>query len=317
MNILYTLDNNFFPQLLVSLDSLIKNTTCKLNVYVICDEISNENTSKLSILNNNRINIQIKEAPQISEKLIPDRKSSSQFYRLYLTDIFTPMEKIDRLIYLDCDTLITSEEFETLAVINLQGNVIGATIDPWSKKYKRMFNMPITNNMFNSGVIVVDLKLWRIKKITERLSSLIEHRKHFIQGDQGLLNELFKGSFFTLDPKFNVITSYYEFSYAELMNFRRPTSYYSEKDIRNALQYPSVIHFISTFSHNRPWFEESKHPYNNQWRLTYKKFFGKSPHLKKIDGFRYFDFIPRKLAIYILGILQCEVRPILLSFKRK
>lgn len=214
MNILYTLDNNFFPQLLVSLDSLIKKTTFKLNIYVICDEISNENTSKLSTLNDNRINIQIKKAPQISKKLIPDRNSSSQFYRLYLTDIFTPMEKIDRLIYLDCDTLITSEEFEKLSVINLQGNIIGATIDPWSKRYKKMFNIPITKNMFNSGVIVVDLELWRSKKITEKLSSLINHRKHFIQGDQGLLNELFKGSFFALNPKFNVITSYYEFSRA-------------------------------------------------------------------------------------------------------
>ncbi|MDN7145082.1 glycosyltransferase family 8 protein [Liquorilactobacillus mali] len=324
MNVLYTLDRGFEPQLIVSLNTIIKNTINQLNVFIIYDEISNKSRENLRALGNNRICITFLEAPEISKKLIPDRGNKSQYYRLFISDIFKDYLEVKRVIYIDCDTFINSTDIEELNDIDLQNHPIGAVIDPWGSLYKELFNLQKTDMMFNDGFFVIDLEKWRMNKLDEKMNLLIKSREHFVQADQGLLNELVKGDFKILDPRFNVVTTYFEFSYNDLKIYRKPNNFYSENEILSAIKNPVIIHFTSTFLENRPWQENAGHPYQEMWMnelekkgFNFEKVVRKSFKKENKILQAIYNTLPHFLAIRILGILQAYVRPLILKIKTR
>lgn len=312
MNILYTLNNNFFPQMLVSLESLIKYSRNKLTVYIICDEINSKNKFILKSLNSKRIKIILLGSPVLPKKLIKaaDRGSISQFYRLFLDEIFQNID-VHRILYLDCDTFIINSNIEDLFSTDLGKNLLGATMDPWNKKYKFIFKLNPGDNMLNDGILLIDLDAWHKKNIEKVISNIIMNRKHFFQADQGILNEALHGHFKVIDPKFNVISSYYMLDYNDLMQFRKPINFYSKCEIRNAISHPTIIHFTSSLVTVRPWYSDSNHPYSNVWKKVFYRnhlniSLENSPTtlLKKL-----YKYIPSKNKGFILGILQCYIRP--------
>ncbi|KRL02604.1 glycosyltransferase family 8 protein [Liquorilactobacillus capillatus] len=320
MNVLYTLNSGFEAQLIVSVLSLIRHTTINLNIFIVFDNINKETKEWLENLENNRIKIKILKSPKISERLIPDRGSKCQYYRLYVTEIFADLPNIKRVLYLDCDTLITNNDVEKMFYADMNGYALAGTIDPWGPAYKSLFKLKRDSNMFNDGVLLIDINCWKKKNYDKKIEKIIMNKKSFIQADQGILNELAQGNFKILEPKFNVITSYFELKYKELLCYRKPIGFYSQTDINKAIDNPSIIHFTSTFLNNRPWVKESIHPYKEEW-LEYLKdeniyvkinvnMSNKKNFLKVI-----FQKMPRKIAIIIFGCLQAYVRPLILKIK--
>ena len=59
-----TLDTNFFPELVVSLNSLIHYSKQKLNIYIICDDITREMKEKLLKLRSITISIFFYQRPK-------------------------------------------------------------------------------------------------------------------------------------------------------------------------------------------------------------------------------------------------------------
>lgn len=318
MNVLYTLDKGFVPQLFVSLKTLINNTFKMINIYIICDGISNEDKNKLMFFDDDRVSILFLKAPHIPNKLIPDRGSRSQFYRLSITEIFKSID-IDRILYLDADTMVMSRNIEDMYSSNLDGHVLGATTDPWAKSYRDLLNIDSDAKMFNSGIMLIDVNLWNKYNLDEEVKKIVASRKDFIQGDQGVLNELFNGRYEELNPQFNVISSYFELKYEDLIRFRKPIAFYSKKSIEDAVRKPVIIHYTSTFMQNRPWNLKSEHKYRDKWLEEYQNTCGKKYVLRKgkvgISMYIY-KFLPHNLAINILGFLQANIRPLLYRMKR-
>ncbi|MFT8749370.1 glycosyltransferase family 8 protein [Liquorilactobacillus nagelii] len=319
LNVLYTLDNGFKVQLMVSLNSLIKKTKTELNIFIIFDGMNGDDYKNLKKRENNRVKITFLDAPKISNKLIPDRGAKSQFYRLYIPEIFSDYPEIERVLYIDSDSLIESSEIENIFELDMNSFAIAAAIDPWSAFYKSLFNLEKSTNMFNDGVFLINIKYWKDNKCSDKLEKLIETRNHFIQADQGLLNELIHGAFRILDPKYNVISSYFEMNYKELLCYRKPVKFYSKNQIQNAVKNPCIVHFTSTFLDNRPWQNGSEHPLKKIWieeaklcgvEIKKEKFGGKKPVLKKI-----FHVFPRNVSVFLFGLLQAYIRPIFLKIK--
>lgn len=319
LNVLYTLDNGFKTQLVVSLNSLIKNTKKELNIFIIFDNLDEETRKYFVDLKNDRVKIEFLSAPKISSRLIPDRGAKSQFYRLYIPEIFNNYPEIERVLYIDSDTLIEGSEIENIFELNMDDFAVAAAIDPWGVFYKALFNLKKDINMFNDGVFLIDIKNWKSNKCSDKLEKLIGTREHFIQADQGLLNELIHGEFKILDPKYNVISSYFEMNYEELLRYRKPVKFYPKKQIQSAVKNPVIVHFTSTFLGNRPWQDGSEHPLKKIWieeaklycvEIKKEKLSGKKQTLKKI-----FHIFPRNVSVLLFGLLQAYIRPIFLKIK--
>lgn len=314
MDILYSLDKGFCKQLIVSVYSVIKNTKKSLRIFIVSDGLPMKYKKVLKkISSDKRINIIYLDAPIVPAKLIPDRGGISQYYRMFIGEIFNDIN-IKRVIYLDADTLIVNDKIELLEDIDLKGKILGGCLDPWGRLYRKPLGLRKGAKIFNSGVLVIDVLKWKLNHIDCYISQDIEKHKKFRQGDQGILNRVFENNFFVLQPNFNSIDIYFSMSYEELLLYRKPISFYKEKEVEKARRNPVIVHFTSSYIQNRPWVKGSKNPFSKQWISCYDSVMGEKIVLsppKKVFLTMINDFLPPKISRKILSFLQSVVRPII------
>jgi len=243
-----------------------------------------------------------------------DRGSLSQYARLFVSSILP--NNLSRVLYLDCDTII-NKSIKELWNIELGGKTIAAMMDAFSKHYRPNIGLQKNDIMFNSGVMLIDLNKWKQKKIEKQLLNFIAEKQGKVQqGDQGALNAILSKDTFCLEPKFNSVTIFYDFSYREMLIYRKPVNFYSEKVISEAIEDPAIIHFTTSFLSLRPWVMNCTHKYVDVW-LKYKALSPwKDKPLWSDTRSRWFKFLvrlytllPSSLAIRIAGILQAYGRP--------
>ena len=328
-HIVYATDDNFAEILGVSLVSLYENSkdVDDIIVYVLDSGISDENIEKLKSLPQKygRSDLSFIKATDISKELSMsvnlDRGSLSQYARLFVSSVL-PAE-LDRVLYLDCDIII-NKSISELWNLGIKGKTIAALKDAFSKQYRKNIDLDPDDIMFNSGVMLIDLDKWRRENVESKLLEFIRKKNGKIQqGDQGALNAILSKETFCLEPRFNSVTIFYDFSYEEMMVYRKPVDFYPREEIELAVREPSIIHYTTSFLSKRPWYEGCEHRYVAEW-FKYKDISPWSDKPlwteKKKNGIKglYVSLcnkMPRKLMIGFSGILQAYGRPLVYKFK--
>ena len=326
-HIVYASDNKFAEILGVSLLSLFENSRDMkiIHVYILDSGIDETNKKRIEwICGKYKRNkpLWIKARDIIKELKIDvsvDRGSLAQYARLFISRDLP--ENISRVLYLDCDTLITKSIYE-LWNLDLHGKTIAALEDAFSPLYRKNINLKKKDLMFNSGVMLIDLDRWKQFHIEKKLLNIILEKDGMIQqGDQGALNAVLSDDVYCFIPKFNSVTIFFDFTYEEMLIYRKPHNFYSKDVVLDAVTDPSIIHFTTSFLSRRPWVEGCNHKYCDLW-LSYKE---KSPwknkELCKYNksiwvklGIVMFHIFPRKFSIFLAGILQAYGRPIFNGF---
>lgn len=322
-NIIYASDDKFASIMGVSICSLLENNKSakKVNLTILNTDISTENISKLNELVKNYKNVSLRwvKAVDIEKKLnlkvVQDRGSVSQYARLFLSSIFD--ENFSRVLYLDCDTLINGSLYDFWN-INLHGKIIGALKDAFSKYYRRNIELAENDIMFNSGVMLINLQLWREKNIEKKLLNFIKRHKGIIQqGDQGALNAILSKEVYVINPKYNFLSIFTDYTYKQMVIYRHPVNFYSEYEIEIASSNPIIIHFTSSIFTNRPWEENCKNKYLKKW-LEYKSItpWRDQPLQKDKRGLikrsikLIYNILPTNIALLIASLFQAYLRPI-------
>lgn len=105
---------------------------------------------------------------------------------------------------------------------DLQGKIIGTFMDAFSKYYRVNYDFESDDIMFNSGEMLIDLEQWRRDEGEEKLLKFIASRKDRIQqGDQGALKSVLSHDIYCFDMRFNSITIFYDFTYKEILIYRK------------------------------------------------------------------------------------------------
>jgi len=250
-----------------------------------------------------------------------DRGSLSQYARLFVSSALP--EEVKRVLYLDCDIIINRSLVE-LWNIDMHGKTIAALKDAFSKWYRMNIDLEPKDIMFNSGVMLIDLKRWKEQKVEARLLQFIHGKKGRIQqGDQGALNAVLSHDTYCFEPRFNSVTIYYDFSYKEILTYRKPPEFYSERQIKEAVENPVIIHFTTSFLSRRPWVEGCQHKYVSEWK-RYKAMGSwkdeplwedNRPKWKKIE-IKIYRWLPVWLSIRVAGVMQAYGRPIKFRIKK-
>ena len=329
LHVVYASDDKFAEILGVSLTSLYENNKNmeQIHVYVLDSKISEENKKKLESVGTayNRSSIHWIPAKDISEELhmdvAVDRGSLSQYARLFVSSVL-PAD-LERVLYLDCDIII-NQSLDELWNLDMHGKTIAALKDAFSKWYRTNINLKPTDIMFNSGVMLIDLKRWKEQEVEKRLLKFIASKNGKIQqGDQGALNAVLSHDTYCFEPRFNSVTIYYDFSYKEMMIYRKPPEFYTEEQVKEATENPVIIHFTTSFLSRRPWIEGCQHRYVGEW-IKYKDMspWKDSPlwDYKKATGVKGISVklagkLPRKLMISVAGIAQAYGRPVINRIK--
>lgn len=328
-HIVYASDDKFAEILGVSLASLYENSNDMddIVVHVLDSGIKDDNKDKLLSISRRyeRADIKFIPAKDISKKLemkvATDRGSLSQYARLFVSSDLP--ENLGRVLYLDCDIII-KQSIRELWNVDLHGKTIGALMDAFSKYYRANIDLEENDIMFNSGVMLIDLDKWRQDKVEGKLLSFISRKNGWIQqGDQGALNAVLSKDTFCFEPRFNSVTIFYDFTYKEMMIYRRPPEFYTEEKIRKAVEKPALIHFTTSFKSIRPWVKGCKHRYVDEW-MKYKSLSpwedsklweDDRPQWKRI-GLRIYNGMPNWIAVRLASLMQVYGRPLRNRFRR-
>ena len=196
------------------------------------------------------------------EKLVRQGVCPYTSYAAYAR-VFIPavLEDVDRVLYLDCDTLVDGSLDELFAT-DLQGKPFALGYDCVFHHYKRYIHQPSKLPYYNSGVMLIDLKAWRSYRCTERiLTELEQPRGPNPLGDQDIIVRVFPQETRPIDPKWNFLSQFFMLSYKGLRRIVGEDEglLFSADAYGEARQHPMIYHF-SGQTLGRPWFTSSRHP---------------------------------------------------------
>lgn len=329
MNIVYASDNNFAEILGISMISLFENNKecSEITVYILDDGIDKVNKEKLDFIGEKYgRKIFFEKIPNLHELAgveihTNSRWSLSTFSRLFLEKILP--ENFQKVLYLDCDILI-NDSLEDMYNTELGEYYCGSVWDCISDGHKANVGLSSSDNYINAGMMLISLDNWRRNNLCDKFIEFINsYGGDTPYVDQGVINGTISKHIKILDLRYNCYTAVFDFTYGDLIKYRKPSEYYSESEFENAKNAPAIVHFTTSFLSLRPWVEGCKHPYAGEW-LKYKAM---SPWAdvplrkdnrsgKKKLAVKIYKALPNGLAVDIAGILHAWVVP-MLKGKRK
>lgn len=324
MNVMYAADENFVEILGVSMMSLMEcnKRMEQIHFFIVPDGISIENISKLrSIVEKYHREITFLEKPDVGKKTgvtkNSGRWSDSAYSRLFMEELFIPYPEIKKILYLDCDILVVSS-LQELWETDIDDFPGAACMECMGNLHKKALGLEKTDPYFNSGVLLLNMERWRMEKAGDAFDAFIrEYGGKTEYADQGIINGAVGKQLKVLEPRYNLTTLAYDFSWEEMQIFRKPEFGYSREEWRKAVENPALIHFTTSFLSLRPWQEGSMHPYAGKWKEYHDRSPWKDVPLRNYSGRKRKEFvsriyhsIPGKLPIRIAGFLHSYVKPL-------
>ena len=265
LNVLYTCDENYAAYAGISMFSLFENNTDidRIRVYLVAEGLKEESLSRLrEQAKKFDRELVIVDPTQMIETVknlnIPTyRGSNSANFRMFFNTFID--SDVDKLLYLDCDTLVVSS-LAPLLSLDMNGKAGAVVRDSLTSSYKTLIGLDFDEDYFNSGVILIDTKVWCEKDITGKLLSHARNvRSRYCNPDQDLLNIALRDDKYILPPEYNFQPSHRAFSDKTYFSAYRHTSYYSSEQLEHARKNPVILHtyrFIGDF----PWHKGNVHP---------------------------------------------------------
>lgn len=327
MDILYTCDNNYVWIMGISVISLFENNKHieDLTVYLLGENISDDNKNYLGdIAWQYSRKIEIINVPKldIAPSIVSERWPLSAYIRLFSGQLLPG--KLKRILYLDCDTVITGD-IEPLGNIQFNGKLVLGVKDCISGLYKKNIGLDVDSPYINAGVLIIDLDALRKIKINVKIEDYMSRYVQLINyADQDILNGVFNGEIGEINPKYNVMTINAVHSYSEIIKLRKPVNFYAEKVLKIAVSNPIIIHYTTNMLVVRPWYSNTNHPF----ACEFDKYMQISPWknkklVKMVFNSReskvisVLNKLPHNFATSVLGIIHSELRPRYIRLKAK
>ena len=270
LNVVFSSDDNYAPHLGAAIYSLIccNSGFEHIMVYIIDNEIREENRKKLSAIVNIASNAEIIWIPfeKYREKLklnLMWNISISSYARLFIAEMVP--ESVKRIIYLDCD-MIVCQSLKELWDTDLNGKTIGVVQDTVGCRAKEQLSLSMNERYFNAGLLLIDLDAWRKHGIGAKCLHFLEaYNGQVYHHDQGVLNGVLCNEKCILTMKYNTITIHYFFNLRQIRKYYNETAeFYSLEEIENAKSEPVIIHFTPSFT-SRPWTKGCRHPLKQRY----------------------------------------------------
>lgn len=197
--------------------------------------------------------------------------SRAAYARLFLPEL---LPNLDRVIWLDTDVLVL-EDLSALWRVDLNGALVAAVPDDFIDPLEIAATNSRRGEYFNSGVMVLNLALWRAENLMPRITALMSS-PHLICEDQSVLNTICADRVQIIDHKWNFHASRF--------------LQYPAHHRRIA---PAILHYCGS---KKPWIEQMA--FGNfylQWlprdtRAKQRSAFGQRFDLRRIERMRRYIF---------------------------
>lgn len=236
-------DNSYMDKLETTIKSICAHNK-NIKFYILNEDLPIEwfqlMTKRLSYFNSEIVNIKV-SGEDFKNFRCPSSHINYQAYFRYLIPKYV---KEDRVLYLDCDMIVT-DSLDELFNTDLKGFPVGAVAD-----------LPASSDQFNSGLLLINNKYWRDNDIFNKLMVLTVDLHESVYGDQGVLNVLFKDLWYKLPLTYNL-----QVGSDVQERLKGNLGWY---DLFNGI--PRVIHYTYIY---KPWLMDNLTRFKEAWWFYY------------------------------------------------
>lgn len=184
MIVVYCATKNYISKAIPSIRSLLINNPEVTDVYLITDKPSREDGKIKNIVTDG-----LQYFPQSG----PNRNSRWTYMSLIRLALHRILPDIDRVLYLDCDTIVI-DNISALDNLDLHGKLIAGVREPAKSK---------NGHYINAGVLLMDLKRLReTGKGDELIEDINTHKYDF--PDQDCINHVLRADIAELPVSYNM-----------------------------------------------------------------------------------------------------------------
>ena len=267
MNLFYTVDDNFVPQLGTGIVSVGENNRHAehIHFYVGSLNISPLHQQQLTQLAEGYgRQISFIEIGNLREQIGFDFLTTgwnNVIIARLLVDRLLPAE-VKRVLYLDSDTIVRGDLLP-LWETDLGDATLGAIIEATMSAKRREALGLGTNPYINSGVLLIDLERWRDRNAGRRILDFFRsHDGNLFAPDQDAINGGLAGEICVLSPKYNYYTMCWYYPHRLLTKLAQPAQYVSKEVFDDAAANPVIIHYLGEI---RPWRKGNGHKFNEDY----------------------------------------------------
>ena len=289
MNIVYTSDDKFSPQIATGIASVIENNMEEdIVFYVISKGITDRNKKIIKkFVESYGKKIEFVEIIDIKDLCGTDIDTGSWndivLARLFLDRLLG--NDVKKVLYLDGDTIVRGP-LKELYNMDMKDAIIGAAIEPTTPaERKQVLAIEKNGNYYNAGVLLIDLEKWSESNTGKRIMDYFnEHNGHLFANDQDAINGCLKDEIIPISIGYNYCNTYNFYPYKAVRKMVGREDFYSKEEYTKIISNPTVVHFLGE---ERPWRHGSRHRFGEDFFLYYKKTpYGKSRE-KKYDIIEY------------------------------
>lgn len=310
IHILLAITDSYVAYCAVTLVSIFENNkNSHFCIHIICADLKDSNKGKLErIFEYYKQELDLiqpdmtKFQPIMDVKdLIPNKYHVSTYYRLFAAEWLA--KDIDRIIYLDCDLIVTGD-LKSLWEEHLDDDTVLCATHDFVRinDYHRLQINPLHHIYFNAGVLLINLIYWRSHSMEQSCVDYIcTYPERILLADQEALNAVLSGKVKYIHPKYNTMSFY--FAKEEYLSV---CTWFSDIEaIREAIKAPVIVHFAG----DKPWFKGDYLPYRDEWMKYLAMTEWKGMRIGYKGGWkgRYKQFI-KKATCHFLGKLGNTLR---------
>jgi len=266
-NIAYAPDDKYINQTIVSMVSAIENNKeHEIEFIIAFSKLSDENINKLKSIQNCKL--RLLEVDEAIFKSLPLAHwiTVQTWFRIKLPD-FCP--DLDRILYLDCDTLILGD-LQELFLTNIENKYLAGVKDVWNVN-KHIKRLSMKSNVYiNAGMLLYNAKYCREEKFFDKIIDFVSHNPKIIDySDQDGINKIADGNIIIVHPKFDFMDTWWRGGYYEHEG-------QEEIDYLEAKENPVIAHLTGL----KPAFKGCGNKFKDKW-WEYAKLTAVYPELKE------------------------------------
>jgi len=251
-NIAYAPDDKYINQTVVSMVSVVENNKGhEIEFIIIYSVLSNESFFKLKSVKNCKLRLLKVDEDMFSSLPLSHWVTVQAWFRIKLPDL---CPDLDRILYLDCDTLILgdlAELFET----DLNGKYLAGVKDVWGvAQYVKRLGMK-SDVYVNSGMLLLNAEYCRQEKFFDKIVDFAQKNKRVIEFcDQDSINKVVEENKVVLHPKFNFMDTWWKGGYYELWGKE-------EEEYLEAKENPVIAHLTGL----KPAYKGCGNKFRDKW----------------------------------------------------
>lgn len=255
ISIAYAPDDNYVNQTVVSMKSALEHNE-QVEFIIMYSKLSAESMQKLGAVGGSLRLIKMDES-QFADLTLSKWVTVQAWFRIKLPDL---CKDLDKVLYLDCDTLIRGN-LDELFSLDLTDKYLAGVKDVWGvSKYVKRLGMK-SGVYVNSGMLLFNCNYCRKEHFFDKVIEFAKNNAKIIEFcDQDSINKVVDEYKLVISPKYNLMDTWWRGGYYEFEGEE-------ETEYLQAKENPIIAHLTGL----KPAFKGCGNKFKDEWWEVAKK----------------------------------------------